>query len=128
VQNRFLFSSRLFCSCSSYLHHNGYCLHVSILKCFALTNLRSQAAQATFKSIKALVPLLDRVLVQRFKPETVRPVFRQALVSGLILGAENSRWHLLASLGNEQPVTRGYRHCRRSWSAQQAGPCRPHQC
>ncbi|TFK34258.1 hsp10-like protein [Crucibulum laeve] len=28
------------------------------------------AAQATFKSIKALVPLLDRVLVQRFKPET----------------------------------------------------------
>ncbi|KAK0241052.1 hsp10-like protein, partial [Armillaria nabsnona] len=29
-----------------------------------------QAAQATFKSIKALVPLLDRVLVQRFKPET----------------------------------------------------------
>ena len=31
-----------------------------------------QAAQATFKSIKAVVPLLDRVLVQRFKPETVR--------------------------------------------------------
>ncbi|KAH9838750.1 hsp10-like protein, partial [Rhodofomes roseus] len=29
-----------------------------------------QAAQATFKSIKAVVPLLDRVLVQRFKPET----------------------------------------------------------
>ncbi|KAJ7449572.1 hsp10-like protein, partial [Mycena latifolia] len=29
-----------------------------------------QAAQATFKSIKSLVPLLDRVLVQRFKPET----------------------------------------------------------
>ncbi|KAE9390731.1 chaperonin Cpn10 [Gymnopus androsaceus JB14] len=28
------------------------------------------AAQATFKSIKAVVPLLDRVLVQRFKPET----------------------------------------------------------
>ncbi|KAJ6466326.1 hsp10-like protein [Mycena sanguinolenta] len=28
------------------------------------------AAQATFKSIKALVPLLDRVLVQRFKAET----------------------------------------------------------
>ncbi|KAF8885469.1 hsp10-like protein [Infundibulicybe gibba] len=28
------------------------------------------ASQATFKSIKALVPLLDRVLVQRFKPET----------------------------------------------------------
>jgi len=28
------------------------------------------AAQATFKSIKALVPLLDRVLVQRFKPDT----------------------------------------------------------
>ena len=31
-----------------------------------------QAAQATFKSIKSLVPLLDRVLVQRFKHETVR--------------------------------------------------------
>ncbi|KAF8587048.1 chaperonin Cpn10, partial [Ramaria rubella] len=29
-----------------------------------------QAAQLTFKSIKAVVPLLDRVLVQRFKPET----------------------------------------------------------
>lgn len=28
------------------------------------------ASQATFKSIKALIPLLDRVLVQRFKPET----------------------------------------------------------
>ncbi|KAI5116735.1 hypothetical protein M0805_001377 [Coniferiporia weirii] len=28
------------------------------------------ASQATFKSIKALVPLFDRVLVQRFKPET----------------------------------------------------------
>lgn len=28
------------------------------------------AAQATFKSIKSLVPLLDRVLVQRFKHET----------------------------------------------------------
>ncbi|KAI0926307.1 hypothetical protein AcW1_008514 [Taiwanofungus camphoratus] len=28
------------------------------------------AAQATFKSIKAVMPLLDRVLVQKFKPET----------------------------------------------------------
>ncbi|KAL0945236.1 hypothetical protein HGRIS_000749 [Hohenbuehelia grisea] len=28
------------------------------------------ATQATFKSIKAVVPLLDRVLVQRFKAET----------------------------------------------------------
>ncbi|KAG1789254.1 chaperonin 10-like protein [Suillus plorans] len=28
------------------------------------------AAQATFKTIKAVIPLLDRVLVQRFKPET----------------------------------------------------------
>jgi len=28
------------------------------------------ASQATFKSIKAVVPLLDRVLVQRFKPDT----------------------------------------------------------
>ncbi|KAL5526958.1 HSP10 [Sanghuangporus sanghuang] len=27
------------------------------------------ASQATFKSIKAVIPLLDRVLVQRFKPE-----------------------------------------------------------
>ncbi|KAI0668016.1 hsp10-like protein [Trametes maxima] len=31
---------------------------------------RLQASQATFKSIKAVVPLLDRVLVRRFKPET----------------------------------------------------------
>ncbi|ESK88689.1 hsp10-like protein [Moniliophthora roreri MCA 2997] len=29
-----------------------------------------QATQATFKSIKSVIPLLDRVLVQRFKPET----------------------------------------------------------
>jgi len=28
------------------------------------------AAQTTFKTIKAVIPLLDRVLVQRFKPET----------------------------------------------------------
>jgi len=28
------------------------------------------AAAATFKSIKAVIPLLDRVLVQRFKPDT----------------------------------------------------------
>ncbi|KAF7296559.1 Hsp10-like protein [Mycena chlorophos] len=28
------------------------------------------AAQATFKSIKSVVPLFDRVLVQRFKAET----------------------------------------------------------
>lgn len=32
----------------------------------------TQAAQATFKSIKSVVPLLDRVLVQRFKADTVR--------------------------------------------------------
>ena len=30
------------------------------------------AVRATFKSIKAVAPLFDRVLVQRFKPETVR--------------------------------------------------------
>lgn len=30
-----------------------------------------QAAQATFKSIKSVIPLLDRVLVQRFKADTV---------------------------------------------------------
>ncbi|KAF7773115.1 hypothetical protein Agabi119p4_5282 [Agaricus bisporus var. burnettii] len=28
------------------------------------------AARATFQSIKSVVPLLDRILVQRFKPET----------------------------------------------------------
>ena len=28
------------------------------------------AAEATFKSIKSVLPLFDRVLVQRFKPET----------------------------------------------------------
>ncbi|KAN0092546.1 Chaperonin Cpn10 [Tylopilus felleus] len=28
------------------------------------------AAQATFKSIKSVIPLLDRVLVQRFKADT----------------------------------------------------------
>ena len=36
------------------------------------TSSQKKAAQATFKSIRSLVPLLDRVLVQRFKPETVR--------------------------------------------------------
>jgi hypothetical protein len=35
------------------------------------TELVPQAAQATFRSIKSVIPLLDRVLVQRFKPETV---------------------------------------------------------
>ena len=39
---------------------------------YALTSNHIQAAQATFKSIKSLVPLFDRVLVQRFKPDTVR--------------------------------------------------------
>jgi len=34
---------------------------------------KAAAAQATFKSIRALKPLFDRVLVQRLKPETVRP-------------------------------------------------------
>ena len=29
-----------------------------------------QATQSTIRSIKSVVPLLDRVLVQRFKPET----------------------------------------------------------
>ncbi|XP_006461997.1 hypothetical protein AGABI2DRAFT_223122, partial [Agaricus bisporus var. bisporus H97] len=28
------------------------------------------AAQATFRSIKSVIPLFDRVLVQRFKPDT----------------------------------------------------------
>ncbi|EJD06319.1 chaperonin Cpn10 [Fomitiporia mediterranea MF3/22] len=28
------------------------------------------ASQATFKSIKSVIPLLDRILVQRFKPDT----------------------------------------------------------
>ena len=28
------------------------------------------AAQTTFKSIKSVIPLFDRILVQRFKPET----------------------------------------------------------
>lgn len=30
---------------------------------------------ATFKNIKSLAPLLDRVLVQRFKPESVSLLF-----------------------------------------------------
>ena len=42
-----------------------------MMTCF-LTLVAKQAAQATFKSIRSLVPLLDRVLVQRFKPEIVR--------------------------------------------------------
>ncbi|KAF4564511.1 10 kDa heat shock protein [Pleurotus pulmonarius] len=38
---------------------------------YLITEKKSaQAAQATFKSIKSLVPLFDRVLVQRFKAET----------------------------------------------------------
>ncbi|KAI9513278.1 chaperonin 10-like protein [Russula earlei] len=43
---------------------------LSILCEFSLTITAAQAAQATFKSIRSLVPLLDRVLVQRFKPDT----------------------------------------------------------
>ena len=46
-----------------------WCVHIRCYKCPANAQ---QAAQATFKSIKSLFPLLDRVLVQRFKPETVR--------------------------------------------------------
>jgi hypothetical protein len=36
---------------------------------------------ATFKSIKSLVPLFDRVLVQRFKAESVRRIFVSLRVS-----------------------------------------------
>jgi chaperonin GroES len=43
----------------------------------------AKAAQATFKSIRSLVPLFDRVLVQRFKPETVRPFLSNAFVLSL---------------------------------------------
>lgn len=53
---------------------NGHFSIASVLR-FRLTEHLSQAAQATFKSIKALMPLLDRVLVQRFKPETVCAFF-----------------------------------------------------
>lgn len=38
-----------------------------------------QAAQATFKSIRSVVPLLDRILVQRFKPDVVSQSSCQAL-------------------------------------------------
>ena len=43
-----------------------------VIKCSQFLPHAWQATQATFKSIKSLFPLLDRVLVQRFKPETVR--------------------------------------------------------
>ena len=42
-----------------------------ILPVFVLT-YRPKASQVSFKSIKAVLPLLDRVLVHRFKAETVR--------------------------------------------------------
>ncbi len=34
-----------------------------------MTAFYEQASQSTIKSIKSVIPLLDRVLVQRFKPE-----------------------------------------------------------
>ncbi|KIP11050.1 hypothetical protein PHLGIDRAFT_125164 [Phlebiopsis gigantea 11061_1 CR5-6] len=46
--------------CLAYSHHSSPVRPPSVLQ---------MAAQATFKSIKAVVPLLDRVLVQKFKPE-----------------------------------------------------------
>ena len=44
-----------------------------------------QAAQATFKSIKSVIPLLDRVLVQRFKPETVSLIIASIQTSLILI-------------------------------------------
>jgi hypothetical protein len=43
----------------------------SLITSFWIKINKASVAQATFKSIRSLVPLMDRVLVQRFKPETV---------------------------------------------------------
>lgn len=69
------------------------------------TNVKIQAAQATFKSIKAVVPLLDRVLVQRFKPETVSTTLNMTptlpdLPSSLL---ENRLRYLPPLFLNDQP-------------------------
>lgn len=89
------FSSRLLFPllplCLSYSHGmQRTCLNGAVL-----TTNSIQAAQATFKSIKSLVPLLDRVLVQRFKPETVRPrtspPFHALSDDGVVLSAKTSK-------------------------------------
>ena len=74
-----------------------------------------QAAQATFKSIKAVVPLLDRVLVQKFKPDTVRvkhaSVHLVIFIDLLFSVIENCVWYLPTNVRHEHSSSGGDRHC-----------------
>ena len=92
-----------------------------------------QASQATFKSIKAIVPLLDRVLVQRFKPDTVRggscsTRTRRVLTPFcvLILELENRCGHLPPSIVDGQPVAGGDSDRCGTWCAGQGRKNRSH--
>lgn len=77
---------------------------------------QTQAAQATFKSIKAVMPLLDRVLVQRFKAETVRVAFFRTRIASLSTSfAENCHGDFLAHVSDKQSSSRGHRHRRWPW-------------
>ena len=81
-----------------------------------LTHSRMQAAQATFKSIKSVMPLFDRVLVQRFKAETVRltPLLSFPLNVRADGCAENRERHLPPLVDDrERDHPRGDRHRRR---------------
>jgi hypothetical protein len=46
------------------------CLSENVLNIHE-TPFKSLLQAATFKSIKSVIPLFDRILVQRFKPDTV---------------------------------------------------------
>lgn len=94
---------------------------ISQLQLFAQVQM---AAQATFKSIKAVIPLLDRVLVQRFKPETVRHFFYLIYFVPILL--ENCLGHIPSLFSYHQPTSRGYGHCCRSRRAQQGWQYCPH--
>jgi len=133
---RSYFSSRLLFPllplCLSYPHGiQRICLNWAVL-----TTNSIQAAQATFKSIKSLVPLLDRVLVQRFKPETVRPRTSSPFHSPMTvwccprkpLNTENGHGDLPPVLGDVESAARSDRDRRRARRAGQRGPRRADVC
>ena len=88
--------------------------------CSSIVGIINQAAQATFKSIKSVIPLLDRVLVQRFKADTV--CFTVYVCEFEL----DPRWQLENGVGNfpsyiryEHAFARSHCYCGRSRGTQQ---------
>ncbi len=110
----------------------------------AFAHVESQSAlRATFKSIKSVVPLFDRVLVQRYKPQTVSPVsftypsipvFNTRLLFSFLTSyfthsfsiAANCNWHLPPFLHCERTYARSDRHCCWPRSTKQGWSDCPH--